>query len=229
MSRRRLLAIWLLCALVFAAMLAVRDAAGQTGQPGPIFRSGTELVLVNAVVRDRNGAPVRGLSASDFTVTEDGRPQQIQSFDFEELPSTGALAPGAQPVVAPILTQSGNAAPAAQREVDLRGHRLVVLFFDLSSMQEAEFNRAIDSARSYVTAKVSTADLVAIASFSASLQVLQDFTPITIGFSPRWTGWTARRATGWLARSAAPTLHLTAATRSRRMTRSTTSSPTIGG
>ena len=43
-----------------------------------------ERVVVDVVVRDRSGAIVRGLTAGDFEVREDNRPQQIRSFDFEE-------------------------------------------------------------------------------------------------------------------------------------------------
>ena len=64
-------------------IVAVRDAPAV--QPSPVFRSGTELVLVNVVVRDRSGNVVRGLTRDDFTVTEDDKPQTITSFDFEEL------------------------------------------------------------------------------------------------------------------------------------------------
>ena len=62
----------------------------------PLFRSGTELVLVNVVVRDRTGAVVRGLTENDFSITEDDRPQTIASFDFEDLDradTTAAAAP----------------------------------------------------------------------------------------------------------------------------------------
>ena len=58
----------------------------------------------------------------------------------------------------------------------MRGRRLIVLFFDLSSMQPEEVKRAVDSAHDYVDKKLSPADLIAIASFSTSLQVVQDFT-----------------------------------------------------
>jgi len=40
----------------------------------PVFRTDTELVLVNVVVRDKAGAVVRGLKQTDFVVLEDGRP-----------------------------------------------------------------------------------------------------------------------------------------------------------
>jgi VWFA-related protein len=58
----------------------------------------------------------------------------------------------------------------------MRGRRLIVLFFDLSSMQPEELERAAKAAHDYVDKKLSPADLIAVASFSTSLQVVQDFT-----------------------------------------------------
>ena len=53
--------------------------------PRPTFRTVTTLVRVDVVVRDRSGQIVRGLQAADFVVTEDGKAQQITSFNFEEI------------------------------------------------------------------------------------------------------------------------------------------------
>jgi VWFA-related protein len=58
----------------------------------------------------------------------------------------------------------------------MHGRRLIVLFFDLSSMQPEEMTRAVNAARDYVDRRLSPADLVAVASFSTALSVDQDFT-----------------------------------------------------
>ena len=50
-------------------------ASGQQpapSQPPPVFRSGVNLVLVDVVVRDKTGAVVKGLTADDFELLEDG-------------------------------------------------------------------------------------------------------------------------------------------------------------
>jgi len=156
-------------------------------QQRSVFRSGTELVLVNVVARDKSGAVVRNLSRDDFTVTEDDKPQTITSFDFEELDAPAppaadraASATQAQSILSsPGRTDDGNAKASTERpsaNVDMRGRRLIVLFFDLSSLQPEELERAVKAAHEYVEHKRSDADLIAIASFSTSLQVVQDFT-----------------------------------------------------
>src|ERR1700733_11473642 len=44
----------------------------------------SDLVLTNVVVRDKKtGEVVRGLTAGDFQVQENGKPQKIISFDFQ--------------------------------------------------------------------------------------------------------------------------------------------------
>src|SRR5207249_6053854 len=49
------------------------------------FRIESELVLVNVVARDKQGKPVTDLKREDFTLLEDGKPQRVSSFDFENL------------------------------------------------------------------------------------------------------------------------------------------------
>jgi VWFA-related protein len=174
------------------AAFSVAPAAQTPQRPATVFRSGTELVLVNVVVRDKNGAVVRGLTRDDFSISEDDKPQTVTSFDFEELdgPSPAADASASVSQAGAILSSPGragktdakaatepraaDATPAAK--VDMHGRRLIVLFFDLSSMQPEEVKRAVDSAHDYVDKKLSPADLIAIASFSTSLQIVQDFT-----------------------------------------------------
>jgi VWFA-related protein len=151
-------------------------------QQQPVFRTGTELVLVNVVVRDKSGAVVRGLTQDDFAITEDDKPQTVSSFDYEELDREEA--PQTPDPQQPILEKRPARAAAAPVEapapaapkVDMHGRRLIVLFFDLSSMQPEEIERAVKAAREYVDQKLSPADLIAISSFSTSLRVVQDFT-----------------------------------------------------
>ena len=91
--------------LLLALLLVAAPAAQQT--PRPVFRSDVNLVVVDVVVRDRTGAVVRGLTAADFEVREDDKPQQVTSFDVEEV----ATAP--QPATpSPQLLTPGTPAPS---------------------------------------------------------------------------------------------------------------------
>ena len=56
------------------------------------FVSGVNLVEVYATVTDRRGAPIAGLTAADFQVSEDGQPQRVTTFAATEVPLALAIA-----------------------------------------------------------------------------------------------------------------------------------------
>src|SRR6266481_7881436 len=104
-------------AIVAATLLAVSTSA-QTPQPQqpaqPQYRVHvtSELVLVNVVVRDKKGNLVRDLKKDDFTLLEDGKRQNISTFDFEnvdELATAGAAEATVSGVSAPgTVLRSGK-------------------------------------------------------------------------------------------------------------------------
>ena len=142
--------------------------AAQTQAPRPVFRSNTQLVSVDVIVRDGSGAIVRGLKPEDFEVTEDGKPMEIRSFSFEEIASkpqaieTAELLAGAKDRLAQDTAKTAGAtAPAAPAVAaaetpkpmtsdQLAGRRLIVLLFDIASMQPEDVQRAVDSAATFV-------------------------------------------------------------------------------
>jgi Ca-activated chloride channel homolog len=72
------------------AAAAVETAASQAPAL-PVFPVRAELVVLQALVRDRAGNQVSGLAADAFAVWEDGRPQTIQFFGREDTPVTVGL------------------------------------------------------------------------------------------------------------------------------------------
>lgn len=67
--------------LVLASLAATSQAQTAPAQePGSTIRATAAEVLLDVVVRDRHGKPVKNLKASDFSILEDGAPQQIKSF-----------------------------------------------------------------------------------------------------------------------------------------------------
>ena len=60
-------------------VFALLAAAFQQIQP-PTFRSGTNLVQIDAIVDDRDGQPVIDLTAEDFELLDDGKPMAIRSL-----------------------------------------------------------------------------------------------------------------------------------------------------
>jgi Ca-activated chloride channel family protein len=61
-----------------AALLTWASATPATAQQ--VFRTGVETVRLGVAVVDKAGQPVSTLSREDFTVLEDGRPQEVRLF-----------------------------------------------------------------------------------------------------------------------------------------------------
>ncbi len=156
------------------AFLIAGIAAAQT----PVkFQSTTQLVVVNVSAKTKSGEPLENLKASDFAVTEDGKPQQIKVFEFQRLEDavTPEVAHEPQRAAAPVK-QAAAIAPARPGEIKYKDRRLLVLFFDLSGMSVSEQIRAQKSAQKFLASGMTPADMVAIMSYATDLQVLQDFT-----------------------------------------------------
>jgi VWFA-related protein len=139
-------------------------------------------VRVTVVVRDKTGALVRGLKREDFTITEDGKAQTIEAFEFESLPTEPAPEPEETAPAPRVLKPRPGAAPpappagAGTDPGALGGRRLVVLLFDTNGMEPEQLERSVASARTYVDTRMTASDMVAVASIASGLQVLQDFT-----------------------------------------------------
>jgi VWFA-related protein len=189
---KRILSLSILAAALGAVVPAAQPLDGQAQTPRPVFRSNTQLVSVDVIVRDGSGAIVRGLKAEDFEVTEDGKPMAVRSFSFEEIASkpqaieTAELLAGAKDRLAqdtgktaasitPAAAAPTPDAPKPMTTEQLAGRRLIVLLFDIASMQPEDVQRAVDSASSFVDKSMTAADMVAVATIGSSLDVLNDF------------------------------------------------------
>ena len=108
-----LLACWLALLVCAAARQQLPSA-----QP-PTFRTAVDAVQLDVTVLDKERRPVRGLSAADFTVLEDGKPRQIVAFSPVELPALPAAAPAGVETVPPDVTRN-----------DLPNGRIVIILID---------------------------------------------------------------------------------------------------
>src|SRR6185503_9466300 len=72
-----------LAAVAVAGLLAARLRAQEPprGEPAPTFSSEVEVVVVDVVVTARHGGPLPDIRREEFTVTEDGVAQQVQTFE----------------------------------------------------------------------------------------------------------------------------------------------------
>ncbi len=79
---------------VILAALSWPGAPTVALQQAPRFRASVEAVVLDVSVLGRDGLPVRGLDARDFTVLEDGTPQSIATFTPIDLPDVERAVPG---------------------------------------------------------------------------------------------------------------------------------------
>ncbi len=118
-------------------------------------------IPVNVVGRD--GEPVRGLTAEDFEILDEGKKQDIRDFEVIDLE---VLEPGE------TRTEIETAVPASAR-------RHFLLLFDLSFSKPHSIMRAREAARQFVLNEVHETDLVAVGTHSVEqgAQLLVTFTP----------------------------------------------------
>jgi VWFA-related protein len=167
----------LMAAILTGFMAGLPGFAQQQNGDGTFtMKVQTDIVLTNVVVRDKKtGEVVKGLKQSDFTILENGKPQTIASFDYQNVDEAAVLREHStvtgRATIADLLNRNFAADTSA-----LRDHRLIVMFFDLSSMQPEDIDRAVESAQDYVNKKMQPADLVALVSMATALSMDQDFT-----------------------------------------------------
>ncbi len=144
----------------------------------PTFTAKSHLVIVDVTVRDKAGKLIEGLKQSDFAVFEDGKPQKIGVFEYQKLASDPEPPP-------PLSLSDQLKLPEAPKttitthapgEVQYHGKRLLVFYFDFSSMGVPEQLRAQDAATEYLNKQITKDDLVAILLYTSTVQVLTDFT-----------------------------------------------------
>ncbi len=143
----------------------------------PTFTTGAQLVIETVAVTGKDGKPVEGLSAKDFTVTEDGVPQSIRFFEYQKLQESSAAS--SIPEHARIYEKLARTSIAPERpgSTRYRDRRLLALYFDFTAMPSGDQLRALAAARKFIRNQMSIADLVAVMRYSGgAVDVLLDFT-----------------------------------------------------
>ena len=153
MSRYHRLLLFLCIFVIFTAALR-----GDLQQTPPAQRAagsektGVTAVLVDVVVRDKKGMPVRDLQQSEFEVLEDGAPQTVGSFtpifEAEASASTAPVVATSAPVVAGGTTTADGPRPISPAA---KATPITALVFDRLSPEGRQL--AVKAARAYVTEK----------------------------------------------------------------------------
>ena len=167
---RRLIPVF--ATAVFAASVTV---AGQIRRPAPLpdvpppvpqFKSAVDVVHLDVSVLDSERRPIRGLKPADFTILEDGKPQQITVFEAVDTPE---VAPAAAPWMREVTAD-------VRANTDIQERRLFLIVMDDSTIQSSGF--AVTNAREVgrrVVDGFGPADLGAVV-FTRDNRNAQDFT-----------------------------------------------------
>lgn len=133
--------------LLAGAGAAWAQKVEQTSTP-TVIRSETRLVLVDAVVTDKKGNYVTDLTQKDFEVLEDNKKQSVKTFAFEADPNS------------PLNNQK----------------HYLVLFFDNASAGYGDQIQARNAAAKFIDGNTGPNKYIAIANFTGSLRITQNFT-----------------------------------------------------
>jgi VWFA-related protein len=133
----------------------------------PTFRTGINFVRVDVIVTDKAGKPVTDLKQTDFEVSEDGKPQTIETFKLVQV--SGIPAPGEEPP-RDIRTEYDEEYETARDDV-----RLFVIFLDDYHVRLGSSLTVRQPLTNFLNTQIAPLDLVAI---------MYPLTPIAaLGFS----------------------------------------------
>jgi VWFA-related protein len=192
-NRRRILAALAIASVIIAPLGAQNSqppqpqvvpvnprqgpAAPPTNKPAPggkaTIRSTVSLVEIDVQITNRDGKPVKGLKQEQFTVTEDGKAQKISTFEYNDIEQVETAGKGDE---APVTVPLGTVTTPEEIKAVVRDHRMIVLFFDLTSLQAEDLLRSTRAAQKYLQEQMTPADLVAVVAFGNTLKVVANFT-----------------------------------------------------
>jgi VWFA-related protein len=171
--------------VALAASLAGAQQVGQNkpadGSQGFTLSVKVQLVVEAVVVKDKDGKTIPGLTAKDFTVTEDGVPQTVRICERQTLAEQSTPLPVIKPGTEDIRIYKHLArtqiAPETEDNERYKNRRLMALYFDMSAMRPADQLRALSAAKQFIRTQMTSVDLVSILRYQGgAVDILQDFT-----------------------------------------------------
>jgi VWFA-related protein len=163
---------------LLVSLLALPLLAAASPAAPPRFEETTQVVAVEVPVNvvDREGHPVRGLTAADFEVFDEGARQPITQFEVVDLE---ALRPDQAPADLAAERPGGVGTVADIDAVSSAVRRHFLLLFDASFSNPVAVLRARLAARDFVLHSLRPTDLVAVATYSLASgpRLVLTFTP----------------------------------------------------
>jgi VWFA-related protein len=151
-----------------AGLMAGQNPAPAPQQaPTPTFKTEVEYVEVDALVTDEQGRFVRDLTAEDFEVTEDGRPQTIANFAIVDIPIEQLQQP---------LFAAAPIEPDTQTNEERFEGRVYVMILDDLHTDTLRSQRVKVAARQFIEKNLGSNDLMAIIHTGGRSEAAQEFT-----------------------------------------------------
>jgi VWFA-related protein len=118
--------------LVLTPLFAQQSQPAQAASESPTIKTETSLVLVPVTVTDSKGKLVDGLKASEFVLTDDGRPQKIRldTSDTIAAPVSMVVLVQASGISAPAIARIKQLAPLIKPVVAGQRGQVAVIAFD---------------------------------------------------------------------------------------------------
>ena len=159
--------------LVSLALLAIAPlhAQQQTQQPADdVVRISTNLVQIDAVVT-KDGNPIKDLTAADFEVLQDGKPQKIVSLSYVDTEISE------QPAPPKTTDKKAPLPPPVRTRLESAGRVLTFVVDDGNcASSQLGMRAAREALEKFVKEQMRPNDLVAIYQTRSGSSVLQQFT-----------------------------------------------------
>lgn len=166
----KLVSLLILVSLTLSTLAPVYAQQPAQSPAEDVVRISTNLVQIDAVVTDKDGNPSKDLTAADFEVLQDGKPQKIVSVSYvnTEIP--------AQPVASKKTDKKATIAPPIRTRLENAGRVLTFVVDDGNCASSGlGMMAAREALEKFVNEQMRPDDLVAIYQTRSGSSVLQQF------------------------------------------------------
>jgi VWFA-related protein len=154
-----------------------------TGRPFPqnnpdqdlVIRVNVNLVQVDATVTNSKDEPVTDLTAGDFVILQDGRPQEITNFAYVRRDSAGPVAPEVKPAVESKSDAKLPPPPPVPLKRE-KVHRTIALVVDDLGISMVTMTQVRQALKKWIDQEMRQNDLVTLVLTGRGEGVLQQFT-----------------------------------------------------
>jgi len=124
-------------------------------QQQPVFRTGINFVRVDVIITDKSGNQIADLKETDFDVTEDGKPQKIETFKLVKL--DGGRIDAIKEPPKQIRNDYDEESEAARDDV-----RLFAIFFDDYHVRRGASMSVRNPITRFIDTQIGPSDMVGI-------------------------------------------------------------------